>query len=48
LPVQYFDDGSWGTTEFSDELIAAQAASSLQIAEDADGDTFLLNGMLRG
>ncbi|KAJ6421222.1 hypothetical protein OIU84_028573 [Salix udensis] len=48
VPVQYFDDGSWGTTEFSAGLIAAQAVSSLQIAEDAHGDTFLFDGMLRG
>ncbi|KAJ6684135.1 hypothetical protein OIU85_007791 [Salix viminalis] len=38
----------WGTTEFSAGLIAAQAVSSLQIAEDAHGDTFLFDGMLRG
>ncbi|KAJ6752677.1 hypothetical protein OIU74_027489 [Salix koriyanagi] len=48
VPVQYFDDGSWGTTEFSAGLIAAQAVSSLQIAEDAHGDSFLFDGMLRG
>ncbi|KAL3568591.1 hypothetical protein D5086_031242 [Populus alba] len=47
MPVQYFDNGSWGTTEFSAGLIAAQAVSSLQIAEDAHGDTFLFDGMLR-
>ncbi|XP_048228641.1 uncharacterized protein LOC107260729 [Ricinus communis] len=38
----YFEDGSWGTAG----LIAAQAVSSLQIAEDAHIDTIIFNGML--
>ncbi|GAV76302.1 hypothetical protein CFOL_v3_19777 [Cephalotus follicularis] len=43
----YFEDGGWGTTEFSAGVIAAQAVSSLQIAEDSQVDTIVLNGMLR-
>ncbi|KAJ9164219.1 hypothetical protein P3X46_023821 [Hevea brasiliensis] len=35
LHAPYFEGGGWGTTEFSADLIAAQAVSSLQIAEDA-------------
>lgn len=48
LPAQYFEDGGWGATEFPAGLIAAQAVSSLQIAEDARVDTILFKGMLRG
>jgi hypothetical protein len=44
----YFDDGDWGSAELSAGLIAAQAVSSLQIAEDAPVDAFVFNGMLRG
>lgn len=43
----FFEDGDWGTTGFSAGLIAAQAVSSLQIAEDGHEDTIMLNGMLR-
>ena len=43
----YLEDGSWGPPEFSAGLIAAQAVSSLQIAEDAQVDTIVLNGMLK-
>lgn len=38
----------WGATDFSAGLIAAQAVSSLHIAEDADVDTIVFDGMLRG
>lgn len=48
LPASYFEEVGWGTTGFSADLIAAQAVSSLQIAEDADEGTMVLNGMLRG
>ncbi|TXG71002.1 hypothetical protein EZV62_005937 [Acer yangbiense] len=41
------DDGGWAPSEFSADLIAAQAVSSLQIAEDAQVDTIVLNGMLK-
>ncbi|KAM7273191.1 hypothetical protein ACFE04_027855 [Oxalis oulophora] len=43
----YFD-GGWGNGELSAGLIAAQAVSSLQIAEDTPVDTYVFNGMLRG
>jgi hypothetical protein len=48
LPASYFEEAGWGATGFSAGLIAAQAVSSLQIAEDAHEDTIVLNGMLRG
>lgn len=44
--LPHFEDGDWGTAGFSAGLIAAQAVSSLQIAEDGREDT-ILNGMLR-
>lgn len=44
----YFNEGGWEATEISAELIAAQAVSSLQIAEDEHVDTFVFNKMLRG
>jgi hypothetical protein len=44
----YFEDRGWGSGEFSAGLIAAQAVSSLQIAENTPVDTFVFNGMLRG
>lgn len=40
------EDASWGTTEFSADVIAAQAVSSLQIAEDAHVDTIVFDGMV--
>lgn len=44
----YLDKAEWETAGFSAAgLIAAQAVSSLQIAEDAHEDTIVLNGMLR-
>ncbi|KAF5731167.1 Transport protein SEC31 [Tripterygium wilfordii] len=43
-----FDDEGWGTAEFSAGLLAAQAVSSLRIAEDAHVDAVVLNGILRG
>lgn len=42
-----FEEAGWGTTGFSAGLIAAQAVSSLHIAEDAHEDAIVLNGMLR-
>ncbi|KAF5732383.1 hypothetical protein HS088_TW18G01077 [Tripterygium wilfordii] len=47
LCAPYFGDASWGTEEFSAGLLAAQAVSSLQIAEDAHVDTVVLDGILR-
>lgn len=44
----YEERGCWGTTEISAGLLAAQAVSSLQIAEDAQVDNIVFNGMLRG
>lgn len=41
------EEAGWGSTGFPAGLIAAQAVSSLQIAEEADEDTIVLNGMLR-
>ncbi|KAK3037231.1 hypothetical protein RJ639_030124 [Escallonia herrerae] len=48
LHTPYFQDGPWDSSEISAGLIAAQAVSSLQIAEDAQVDTFVFNRMLRG
>ncbi|XP_022764458.1 uncharacterized protein LOC111309717 [Durio zibethinus] len=48
LHASYFEDGIWGSAELSAGLIAAQAVSALQITEDAEVDTIVLNGMLRG
>ncbi|KAF6157655.1 hypothetical protein GIB67_037228 [Kingdonia uniflora] len=45
LCTPYFDEGGRVTTEVSAGLIAAQAVSSLQIAEDARGDTIVVNRM---
>ncbi|KAJ4705960.1 Stress response NST1-like protein [Melia azedarach] len=45
--ASYLDDGGWGASEFSAGLIAAEAVSSLQIAEDAQVDTIVLNEMLK-
>lgn len=42
----YLNDGGWRSAEFSADLIAAQAVSSLQIAEDGQVDTLIFNGML--
>ena len=44
----YFEEGGWETTEISAGLLAAQAVSSLRIAEDSQVDTIVFNGMLRG
>ncbi|PPD69617.1 hypothetical protein GOBAR_DD33500 [Gossypium barbadense] len=44
----YLEDGSWGNTGVSADLIAAQAVSALQITKDAAVDTIVLNGMLGG
>ncbi|KAG8488488.1 hypothetical protein CXB51_016428 [Gossypium anomalum] len=40
----YLEDGSWGNTGVSADLIAAQAVSALQITEDAAVDTIVLKG----
>ena len=48
LYMPYSDETGWGTTEFSADLIAAQAVASLHIAEDAHVDTCVFNRMLRG
>lgn len=47
LHAPYLDETGWETTGFSAAgLIAAQAVSSLQIAEDAHEDAIVLNEML--
>ncbi|XP_042474840.1 uncharacterized protein LOC122056941 [Macadamia integrifolia] len=46
LHEPYFGERGRGTTETSAELIAAQAVSSLQIAEDTHSDSIFINGML--
>ncbi|XP_021290278.1 uncharacterized protein LOC110421041 isoform X2 [Herrania umbratica] len=48
LHAPYLEDGGWGSAGLSAGLIAAQAVSALQITEDAEVDTIVLNGMLRG
>ncbi|XP_059667125.1 uncharacterized protein LOC132312676 [Cornus florida] len=48
LHTSYFDEGCWDTTEISAGLIAAQAVSSLQIAEDSHVDQLVFGRMLRG
>ncbi|KAM7266834.1 hypothetical protein ACFE04_009000 [Oxalis oulophora] len=44
----YFEDRGWGSAELSAGLMAAQAISSLRIAEETPADTYVLNEMLRG
>ncbi|KAA8533681.1 hypothetical protein F0562_031198 [Nyssa sinensis] len=46
LHMPYFDERGWETT--SAGLIAAQAVSSLQIAEDSHVDMLVFNRILRG
>ncbi|XP_042496231.1 uncharacterized protein LOC122075311 [Macadamia integrifolia] len=46
LHAPYFGEIWEGTTEVSAGVIAAQAVSSLQIAEDACSDAIVINGML--
>jgi len=48
LHAPNFDEGGWEATEISAGLLAAQAVSSLQIAEDAHVDAYVFNRMLRG
>ncbi|KAK8521263.1 hypothetical protein V6N12_005172 [Hibiscus sabdariffa] len=43
-----FENGGWGNEGLSADLIAAQAVSALQIREDTEVDTIVLNRMLRG
>lgn len=45
LYPQYLDERSW---ENAADLMAAQAVSALQIAEDAQGDKYVFNRVLRG
>lgn len=47
LCTSYLEEGSWAPPEFSAGLMAAQAVSSLHIAEDSQVDTIVLNGMLK-
>uniref|UniRef100_A0A2P2KL38 Uncharacterized protein n=1 Tax=Rhizophora mucronata TaxID=61149 RepID=A0A2P2KL38_RHIMU len=47
LHLPYFEDRGWGSAEFSMGLLAAQAVSSLQIA-DVHDDSIIFNGLLRG
>ncbi|KAL3837671.1 hypothetical protein ACJIZ3_022262 [Penstemon smallii] len=44
---QYLGDG-WGSVGLSAGCLAAEAVSSLKIADDARGDAYLFNHMLRG
>lgn len=46
LNMSYLEGGGWDASEFSAGLVAAQAVSSLQIAEDAQVDAIVFNGML--
>ncbi|GLU21138.1 hypothetical protein SLE2022_372990 [Rubroshorea leprosula] len=48
LHAPYYDDGAWDTAGLSAGVFAAQAVSALQITDDAEVDTVVLNGMLRG
>ncbi|XP_024175803.1 uncharacterized protein LOC112181654 [Rosa chinensis] len=43
----FCQEAGWGPTGFAAGLIAAQAVSSLQIAEDSHEGTIVLDGMLR-
>ncbi|KAJ8773198.1 hypothetical protein K2173_028375 [Erythroxylum novogranatense] len=43
LHSPYFGNGCWGATDFSAGHIAAQAVSSLQIAEEVRGDPIVFN-----
>ncbi|KAL3521562.1 hypothetical protein ACH5RR_019711 [Cinchona calisaya] len=46
LYPQYLEEGGWDTAGISAGLIAAQAVSSLQIAEDAEVDKYVFNRMM--
>ncbi|XP_027110225.1 uncharacterized protein LOC113760715 [Coffea eugenioides] len=48
LYPQYLVEGGWDTAGISAGLVAAQAVSSLKIAEDAQVDKYVYNRMLRG
>ncbi|XP_031094181.1 uncharacterized protein LOC115998690 [Ipomoea triloba] len=48
LYQQYYGGGNWDITGISPQLIAEQAFSSLQIAEDAHVGTYIFNQVLRG
>ncbi|XP_050385049.1 uncharacterized protein LOC126801672 [Argentina anserina] len=45
--TSFCQEAGWGPTGFAAGLLAAQAVSSLQIAEDSHEGTFVLDGMLR-
>ncbi|KAI5657866.1 hypothetical protein M9H77_26659 [Catharanthus roseus] len=45
---QYVDERNWENAGISAGLVAAQAVSSLQIAEDAQVDKYVFNRVLRG
>lgn len=45
---QYFAEEGWGSMGLSAGHLAAQAVSSLKIADDAHVDAYLFNRMLRG
>lgn len=47
LYPQYLDNRGWDTAGISAGLIAAQAVSSLQIAEDAQVDNYVFNQIFR-
>ncbi|WOH06738.1 hypothetical protein DCAR_0626166 [Daucus carota subsp. sativus] len=48
LKVPYIDEQGWESNDLSADVIAAQAVSSLRIAEESRADKFLFNEMLRG
>ncbi|GLU24309.1 hypothetical protein SLE2022_402530 [Rubroshorea leprosula] len=48
LHVPYFEDVGWDSAGLSAGIFAAQAVSALQITDDAEVDSVVLNGMLRG
>ncbi|XP_047965462.1 uncharacterized protein LOC125209930 [Salvia hispanica] len=45
---QYFSEQGWGSVGLSAGHLAAQAVSSLKIADDAHIDAYMFNRMLRG
>ncbi|PSS34295.1 Secreted beta-glucosidase adg3 precursor [Actinidia chinensis var. chinensis] len=47
LYTPYCNERGWGRAEISSDQIAAQAVTSLQIAEDAHVDSCVFNGMFR-
>ncbi|XP_073292939.1 uncharacterized protein [Primulina huaijiensis] len=45
---KWFEEECWGTVGLSVDYLAAQAVSSLKIADDARVDTYVFNKMVRG